>query len=123
MSSRDLRDGGWGRRTIGEAIGAYFLVLVGPGAAMVNEWSGGAVTHVGVALAFAFVVIGMIYALGHLTGAHINPAVTSASGRFGVFRVPSCCLTSSRNAQAQWRRRSRCTGFFRRVTPRTRRFR
>jgi MIP family channel proteins len=43
---------------------------------MVNAYSGGAVSHVGVSLAFAFVVIAMIYALGHLSGAHINPAVT-----------------------------------------------
>ncbi len=45
---------------------------------MVNGYTGGAVTHVGVALAFAFVVIAMVYALGHLSGAHINPAVTLA---------------------------------------------
>ena len=45
---------------------------------MVDAYSGGVVTHVGVALAFAFVVVAMIYALGHLSGAHINPAVTLA---------------------------------------------
>jgi MIP family channel proteins len=45
---------------------------------MVNAYAGGAVGHVGVALAFAFVVIAMVYALGHLSGAHINPAVTIA---------------------------------------------
>jgi len=45
---------------------------------MVNAYSGGALGHVGVALAFAFVVVAMIYALGHLSGAHINPAVTIA---------------------------------------------
>jgi MIP family channel proteins len=51
-------------------------VLIGPGAAMVNAYTNGTVGHAGVALAFAFVVTAMIYALGHLSGAHINPAVT-----------------------------------------------
>ena len=63
-------------RMAAEAIGTFFLVFIGPGAAMVNAWSGGALGPVGVALAFAFVVVAMIYALGHLSGAHINPAVT-----------------------------------------------
>jgi aquaporin NIP len=66
------------RRAAAEAIGTFFLVLIGPGAVMVNAYSHGAVTHVGVALSFAFVVLAMIYAVGHLSGAHINPAVTGA---------------------------------------------
>lgn len=73
------------QRTVAEAIGTFFLVLIGPGAVMVDAYSHGAVTHVGVALSFAFVVLAMIYAVGHLSGAHINPAVTVAfwsAGRF-----------------------------------------
>jgi MIP family channel proteins len=73
------------RRAAAEALGTFFLVLIGPGAVIVDAYSGGAVSHVGIALAFAFVVLAMIYALGHLSGAHINPAVTLAfwsAGRF-----------------------------------------
>jgi glycerol uptake facilitator-like aquaporin len=54
---------------------------------MVNAYSGGAVSQVGVALAFAFVVLAMVYAIGHLSGAHINPAVTLAF--WSVRRFPS----------------------------------
>jgi MIP family channel proteins len=75
------------RRAAAEALGTFFLVLVGPGAVTVNAYSGGAVSHVGIALAFAFVVLAMMYALGHLSGAHINPAVTLAF--WSVVRFPS----------------------------------
>ena len=75
------------RRAAAEALGTFFLVLIGPGAVMVDAYSGGAVSHVGVALSFAFVVLAMIYALGHLSGAHINPAVTLAF--WSVKRFPS----------------------------------
>ena len=75
------------RRLIAEAIGTFFLVLIGPGTAMVNAFTDGAVGHAGVALAFAFVVTAMIYAVGHLSGAHINPAVTLAF--WSVRRFPA----------------------------------
>ena len=61
------------------------LVVIGPGAAAVDRYTGGAVTHVGVALSFAFVILAGVYSLGHISGAHFNPAVTMGfwlSGRF-----------------------------------------
>jgi aquaporin NIP len=61
------------------------LVVIGPGAAAVNLHTQGAVSHVGVALSFAFVILAGVYALGHISGAHFNPAVTAGfwlSGRF-----------------------------------------
>jgi MIP family channel proteins len=75
----------WTRRAIAEGIGTYFLVLIGPGAVMVNAHTGGVIGHAGIALAFAFVVLAMIYTIGHLSGAHINPAVTIAFWSVGRF--------------------------------------
>lgn len=65
------------RRVIAELIGTYALVTAGCGAIMVNATSG-ETGHVGVALTFGLIVMVMIAALGHLSGAHFNPAVTVA---------------------------------------------
>jgi MIP family channel proteins len=65
------------QRVVAEAIGAFALVLAGCGAIMVNSQTN-ALTHVGVALVFGLVIMVMISATGHLSGAHFNPAVTTA---------------------------------------------
>lgn len=52
------------------------LVFAGAGAIVTNEVSGGAVTHVGIALTFGLVVLAMVYTVGDISGAHLNPAVT-----------------------------------------------
>lgn len=59
-----------------EFIGTFALVLVGCGAIVVDAHTGGSITHPGVALAFGGVVALVIYALGDVSGAHINPAVS-----------------------------------------------
>lgn len=64
------------KKYIAELIGTFALVFAGTGAIVVNDVSGGAVSHVGVALTFGFVVMAMIYALDDVSGAHLNPAVT-----------------------------------------------
>lgn len=64
------------QRLAAEAIGAFALVFAGTGAVTINNVSGGTVTHVGIALTFGLVVMSMIYALGDVSGAHLNPAVT-----------------------------------------------
>jgi len=64
------------RKFAAEFFGTFVLVLAGTGAIVIDEVSGGKVTHVGVALTFGLVVLAMIYALGDNSGAHLNPAVT-----------------------------------------------
>jgi aquaporin NIP len=64
------------RRLAAEFIGTFALVFAGTGAIVINETSGGVVTHVGVSLTFGLVVLAMIYAVGDISGAHLNPAVS-----------------------------------------------
>ena len=61
-----------------EILGTFALVFAGTGAIVVNDVSGGAVTHVGVALTFGLIVLSMIYTFGDISGAHLTPAVTVA---------------------------------------------
>lgn len=64
------------RSYIAEAIGTFFLVFAGTGAIIINDISNGAITHVGIAMTFGLIVTVLIYALGEISGAHFNPAVT-----------------------------------------------
>jgi len=66
------------RRLAAEAIGTFALVFAGTGAIVVDRVAGGRIGHGGVAAAFGLVVAVMIFAVGHLSGAHLNPAVTLA---------------------------------------------
>lgn len=68
-----------------EFIGTFALVFCGTGAIVINEQSGGVVTHVGIAITFGLIVCAMIYAFGEISGAHLNPAVSLALSAAGVF--------------------------------------
>ena len=64
------------KKLVAEFIGTFALVFAGTGAIVVNETSSGMITQVGIALTFGLIVLAMIYTLGDISGAHINPAVT-----------------------------------------------
>lgn len=66
------------RRALAEGLAAFALVFAGCGAIVADASYGGALGAVGVALVFGLIIMVMVYATGHLSGAHINPAVTVA---------------------------------------------
>jgi aquaporin Z len=78
------------RKSVSEIIGTYALVFCGTGAIVMDKASGGAVTHVGVAITFGLIVMAMIYGLGEISGAHLNPAVSIAFALAG--RLPGKTL-------------------------------
>jgi glycerol uptake facilitator-like aquaporin len=67
-----------GRRALAEGIAAFALVFAGCGAVVTDARYDGALGATGVSAVFGLVIMAMIYATGHLSGAHINPAVTLA---------------------------------------------
>lgn len=66
------------RRALAEGLAAFALVFAGCGAVVADTHYAGALGAVGVSLVFGLVIMVMVYATGHLSGAHINPAVTLA---------------------------------------------
>jgi aquaporin NIP len=68
-----------------ELIGTYMLVFCGTGAIIINQEMNGVITHPGIAATFGLIVAAVIYALGDVSGAHINPAVTIAFALRKVF--------------------------------------
>ena len=63
-------------RYFSEGVGTFALVFCGCGAIVVDTLFGQALGHVGVSLVFGLIVMAVIYAIGNISGAHINPAVT-----------------------------------------------
>ncbi|MGF1486663.1 MAG: MIP/aquaporin family protein [Prochloraceae cyanobacterium] len=70
---------------IAEGVGTFILVFAGTGAIVANTITDGAITHLGVSFVFGAVVAALIYTLGHISGAHFNPAVTLGFSSIGSF--------------------------------------
>jgi aquaporin NIP len=73
-----------------EVIGTFALVFCGTGAIIINQETAGVISHAGIAFTFGLIVMVMIYALGPISGAHLNPAVTIAftvAGRFSAKQI------------------------------------
>lgn len=86
------------KKLTAEFIGIYILMFAGTGACVVNAIDG-SITHVGISLTFGLVVMALIYAFGHISGAHFNPAVTigfivyrSISLKDGLFYIAAQVL-------------------------------
>lgn len=90
------------RSELAEAVGTFALVFAACGAIAVDSVTG-AIGHVGIAIAFGLVIAAMIYTVGHISGAHFNPAVTlafAATHHFPWRRVPGYILAQSIGATA-----------------------
>jgi aquaporin NIP len=75
------------KKYIAEILGTFALVFCGTGAIIINQETSGIVTHPGIAFTFGLIVMVMIYALGPISGAHFNPAVTIAFAVAKRFRA------------------------------------
>jgi aquaporin NIP len=63
---------------LAEILGTYFMIFAGCGSVVVNQRTGGTVTFPGICVVWGLVVMVMVYSVGHVSGAHFNPAVTVA---------------------------------------------
>ena len=77
---------------LAEIFGTYFLIFAGCAAVAVNKRTAGTVTFPGICITWGLAVMVMVYSVGHISGAHLNPAVTLAfatCGRFPWIQVPA----------------------------------
>jgi aquaporin NIP len=73
---KDLQKNLIAKKLAAEFAGTFVLVFAGTGAIIINDLTGGRITHLGVATTFGLIVLILIYTLGDISGAHLNPAVT-----------------------------------------------
>ncbi|KAK9683121.1 hypothetical protein RND81_10G118200 [Saponaria officinalis] len=71
------------QKLVAEVIGTYFVIFAGCGSVVVNKLYGETVTFPGICVTWGLIVMVMVYSLGHISGAHFNPAVTLT---FAIYR-------------------------------------
>ncbi|KAL9226507.1 hypothetical protein vseg_002313 [Gypsophila vaccaria] len=71
------------QKLVAEVIGTYFIIFAGCGSVVVNKLYDGTVTFPGICVTWGLIVMVMVYSLGHISGAHFNPAVTLT---FAIYR-------------------------------------
>ena len=91
------------RKYVAEFLGTYALVFAGTGAIIIDQETHGSITHIGIAITFGLIVMSMIYALGDISGAHLNPAVSiafTAAKKFPVKKLAPYILSQLSGAVA-----------------------
>ena len=101
MTDRDSHPKPWAPYLC-EFWGTFCLVLIGTGAIVINDLTQ-QVTHVGVSLCFGLVVFVVIYSIGSVSGAHINPAVSIG---FFATREIGLCADAPHTERLTTRRKS-----------------
>lgn len=79
------------KKYLAEFIGTFTLVFCGTGAIVIDQHTGGLIGNSGIAATFGLVVMTMIYSIGSVSGAHMNPAVTIAfylAKKFNAKEIP-----------------------------------
>lgn len=75
------------RKYVAEIIGTFAMMFCGTGAIIIDQQSNGAISHLGISITFGLIVMAVIYALGNISGAHLNPAVSIAFTLAGKLEV------------------------------------
>ena len=91
------------KKYIAEIIGTFSMLFCGCGAMVINDFTGGTITHPGVAITWGLIVMTMIYAFGDISGAHFNPAVTvgfAVAKKFSWKEVPKYIIAQFTGAIA-----------------------